>query len=358
MGVCFLCGTTFFGKRTRVCTTITPHSKIPYPEKIAELVGNEVVLNVTPADQMCKNCTSILIHTDKLENDLKHIKNALLSYIQKKYGKWPSDQIVKGIEIVNGNLKAEKQLEKDQHIVPSVLTIAVVITPVQTPLKLLKLQLQQQQQQQHQPQKQHYHQQQQPVTQQESANKTKIYKCGYCTFQSKELGHTRIHMRTHVNKKEPEKPILIQPATKALTQMLQTREHIYRCQACTKSFHSKIKLLDHIRKDHNQSTPSTSREMLKTREHLYRCQVCTKSFHFKIKLLDHIRKDHNQSTPSTLREVRQKKIPLYRCLVCDKSFYYRINLREHIHKTHNSSTSNRERETDAKWKIKPEPTQK
>jgi len=99
MGVCFLCGTKFFGKSTRMCTTITPHSKIPISEKIAELMRNEVVINVTPADHMCKNCTSILTHMDKLENDLKLIKNTLLSYIQKKYGTLPPDKIVKCVEV-------------------------------------------------------------------------------------------------------------------------------------------------------------------------------------------------------------------------------------------------------------------
>jgi len=62
-------------------------------------------------------------------------------------------------------------------IFPTV-TTAAVITPVQTPLKLLKTQQQPQQQQQ----------QQQPPTQQE---KMKVYKCGFCTFQSKDLGHVR-----------------------------------------------------------------------------------------------------------------------------------------------------------------------
>jgi len=72
------------------------------------------------------------------------------------------------IKIDNRHLKAEEQMEKDQHKVPSGLTVgvsptvttAVIVTPVQTPLKLLKTQ-QQQQQQQHQPQQQNYQQQQQ-----------------------------------------------------------------------------------------------------------------------------------------------------------------------------------------------------
>ncbi|KAL5238666.1 hypothetical protein ACI65C_006076 [Semiaphis heraclei] len=259
MGVCFLCDSKLYGERTRVCSSITPHSNVPYPEKIVELLGDEFVVIVTPADHMCKKCTSLLTHLDKLENDLKLVKNAMLSYIQKKYGILPPDQAVKGVEIVNGHLKAEEQLEQSQRKVPSGLTIGVsptvstaaVVTPVQTPLKLLKTQ------QQHQPQ-----QQQQPLPlpppPKECTNKMKIYKCGFCTFQSKELGHVRFHMRTHLNKKEPEKPILNQAAAKTLTPVPQQKKRLYRCQVCSKSFDSRINCLDHIQKDHNQPTPSTS----------------------------------------------------------------------------------------------------
>lgn len=230
-------------------------------------MGEEFVVIVTPTDHMCKKCTSLLTHMDKLENDLKLVKNAMLSYIQKKYGILPPDQAVKGVEIVNGHLKAEEQLEQGQRKVPSGLTVGVsptvtpaaVVTPVQTPLKLLKTQQQQQQHQpqQHQSQQQHHHQQQ-PPPQQESTNKMKIYKCGFCTFQSKELGHVRFHMRTHMNKKEPEKPILNQAAAKTLTPVPQQKKRLYRCQVCSKSFDSRINCLDHIQKDHNQPTPSTS----------------------------------------------------------------------------------------------------
>lgn len=261
MGVCFLCDTKLYGERTRVCSSITPHSNVPYPEKIVELLGEEFVVIVTPADHMCKKCTSLLTHMDKLENDLKLVKNAMLSYIQKKYGILPPDQAIKGVEIVNGHLKAEEQLEHGQRKVPSGLTLGVspsvttaaIVTPIQTPLKLLKTQ-----QQQHQPQQQ---QQQQPLPQQqESTNKMKIYKCGFCTFQSKELGHVRFHMRTHMNKKEPEKPIHNQAMAKTLTPVVQPQQkkRLYRCQVCSKSFDSRLNCLDHIQKDHNQPTPSTS----------------------------------------------------------------------------------------------------
>lgn len=99
MAVCFICNIKLQGERTRVCSSITPHSNAPYPEKIGELIGEEFVIIVTPADHMCKRCTSLLIHMDKLENDLKLVKNALLSYVQKKYGLIPADQPVASVEV-------------------------------------------------------------------------------------------------------------------------------------------------------------------------------------------------------------------------------------------------------------------
>jgi len=61
-----------------------------------------------------------------------------------------------------------------------------------------------------------------------------------------------------MNKKEPEKPILNQSAAKALTPVPQQKKRLYRCQVCSKSFDSRMNCLDHIQKDHNQPTASTS----------------------------------------------------------------------------------------------------
>jgi len=99
MAVCFICDVKLYGERTRVCSSITPHTNAPYPEKIGELVGEDFVIIVTPADHMCKKCTSLLNHMDKLENDLKLVKNAMLASVQKKYGLVPADQPVKSVNV-------------------------------------------------------------------------------------------------------------------------------------------------------------------------------------------------------------------------------------------------------------------
>jgi len=99
MGMCYLCDDKLEGGSKQVCSSITPFSNVSYPEKIAELLGDEVVVIITTADHMCKKCTSLLNHMDKLENDLKLVKNAIFSYIQKKYGIFPPYQADKSVGV-------------------------------------------------------------------------------------------------------------------------------------------------------------------------------------------------------------------------------------------------------------------
>lgn len=99
MGLCFICDEKLYGERTRVCSSITQHGNVPFPEKIAEIMGEDFLIVVTPADHLCKKCTSLLTHMDKLENELKAVKNTLLTCIQKKYGIIPADQPVKTFDV-------------------------------------------------------------------------------------------------------------------------------------------------------------------------------------------------------------------------------------------------------------------
>ncbi|KAL4088560.1 hypothetical protein QTP88_023652 [Uroleucon formosanum] len=253
MAVCFICNTKLYGERTRICSSITPHSNSPYPEKISELMGEEFIIIVTPADHMCKRCTSLLIHMDKLENDLKLVKNAMLSYIQKKYGLLPADQPVASIEVVNGNLRTD-DLEVSQRRVPSGLTVREPSTSSGGSNASNNA----------------------PAKPKQDASKIKIYKCGFCPFQSKDLGHVRFHMRSHMKKKDNEKSN--QTVMKTLTQQQQQpqqqqhqlkslqnkqqqqKKKLYRCQVCSSSFDSRSDCLEHIQKDHNQQPTSTTGE--------------------------------------------------------------------------------------------------
>lgn len=100
MSHCFVCGGILGKKNTQMSTNITPHSKVPYLEKISELLGEEFVIIVNSNDHMCQKCTSMLSHIDKLESDLKLVKNAIMSHIQNKYELLPLGQTVNSVEVV------------------------------------------------------------------------------------------------------------------------------------------------------------------------------------------------------------------------------------------------------------------
>ncbi|KAL4083760.1 hypothetical protein QTP88_029076 [Uroleucon formosanum] len=54
-------------KGTRLCSSTAPQSNVPYPEVIDELMGDICPIIVKPTDQLCMNCTSLMISIDTLD---------------------------------------------------------------------------------------------------------------------------------------------------------------------------------------------------------------------------------------------------------------------------------------------------
>lgn len=93
MKSCFICNKELQnGSKTQVCSSTLPITNEPFSEKIAEIVGEEFVIIITPEDYTCDKCTSLLKFIDKTENKLNLIRNALLFYVQKKYDALPAAQ--------------------------------------------------------------------------------------------------------------------------------------------------------------------------------------------------------------------------------------------------------------------------
>ncbi|XP_060872872.1 uncharacterized protein LOC132947422 [Metopolophium dirhodum] len=147
--LCFFCDVTLYGEKTRISSSFTPHSYVSYPEKIGELMGEEFVIIVTPSDYMCMKCTSLFIHMDKLENDLKLVKNTFLTITQKGYGMLPADQ-PEHSSSASGSNAATRMRQDPSNI--------------------------------------------------------QIYQCHSCRFRSKDFGDLRYHIiRCHTKKKDNEK---------------------------------------------------------------------------------------------------------------------------------------------------------
>nr|CAD7411855.1 unnamed protein product [Timema cristinae] len=63
----------------------TPYSNTSFPAKIGQLMGDGFMVVVTKEDGLCRRCSALLNHLDKLEFDLAIVKKALTGYLKMKY---------------------------------------------------------------------------------------------------------------------------------------------------------------------------------------------------------------------------------------------------------------------------------
>ncbi len=93
-----------------------------------------------------------------------------------------------------------------------------------------------------------------PAKPQENVTKLKIYKCGFCSYQSKELGNVRLHMKIHIRANKPEgdgdKTGTLSSPLLTPKNPMSVRRRVFRCQVCSASFDDRNKCLEHISRDH------------------------------------------------------------------------------------------------------------
>lgn len=82
---CFICDEKVGNDKVHLATGIAPHSKLGLPAKISNLIGDDFVVVVTQADHVCRRCSALINHMDKLETELTYVKKAITGYIRTKY---------------------------------------------------------------------------------------------------------------------------------------------------------------------------------------------------------------------------------------------------------------------------------
>ncbi|XP_067012170.2 zinc finger protein 585A [Anabrus simplex] len=82
---CFVCDEEIVGKGVPLLISHTSHSKTGLPAKIGELMGDGFMVVVSVEDTLCKRCSALINHLDKLEADLFLVKKALTDYLKVKY---------------------------------------------------------------------------------------------------------------------------------------------------------------------------------------------------------------------------------------------------------------------------------
>ncbi|XP_026819707.1 uncharacterized protein LOC113558449 [Rhopalosiphum maidis] len=312
MGLCFVCDEELDGHYVRLATTRTSYGNELLLEKIAGVLGEEFVVVVNNDDLACNNCASQLNQIDKLEIDLKLVKNAMLSCIRKKYGILVADEDVEAIKVdkeylkgvdspkVSNPLKINRspnlliqqvkkpikflnarpipqqvptpQVSTSQQVstpqastsqqvsTPQVSTSQQVSTPrvstsqqISTPQQVPRLQVPRPQPSKKQLRVMLPHQVQNsqlPLNQQQ-INKQQN------GANSLKIHKSDAHVQNHVpqsNKIEPGKPIKInQNAVKISTPIPQKKKKsFFRCQICAKAFDTRERCIEHIQNDHKK----------------------------------------------------------------------------------------------------------
>lgn len=82
---CFICDEKVGNDKVHLATGIAPHSKLGLPAKISNLIGDDFVVVVTQSDHVCRRCSALINHMDKLETELSYVKKAITGYIRTKY---------------------------------------------------------------------------------------------------------------------------------------------------------------------------------------------------------------------------------------------------------------------------------
>lgn len=85
-GLCFICEDELVGSGIPLKSCRTYIGNVLLTQKIDDLIGEHFVVTVNNEDRLCKDCVALLNDVDKIEVELKLVKNALLLGIKNKYG--------------------------------------------------------------------------------------------------------------------------------------------------------------------------------------------------------------------------------------------------------------------------------
>nr|XP_018896080.1 PREDICTED: uncharacterized protein LOC109029859 [Bemisia tabaci] len=227
---CFTCDTEILGVKISLSNSVTTHSNTSIPVKISELMGEDFLVILTGEDYICKRCNVLFNLMDRLQSELSIVQNALLGHISSKYNlPGMSNPNTMGEIQFSVNGVPYNEFAKLNNIESSQLKLQVnppLTTKLQSPPKP------------------------KPKPNNSASNTTskttKMYKCGFCDFQSKELMTVKEHMRGHMNidQKKAEKrlgsPIPPRPIKRKL----------FRCQVCSESYFDRKSCLSHIKATH------------------------------------------------------------------------------------------------------------
>ncbi|EFN64416.1 hypothetical protein EAG_00846 [Camponotus floridanus] len=82
---CFVCDAEIQGRFYALATCRTQHSNSRVIEKLGELVGERYMVVISEDDVICRSCAIRINHLDRLEMEMRNIRDHVLRFLEKKY---------------------------------------------------------------------------------------------------------------------------------------------------------------------------------------------------------------------------------------------------------------------------------
>ncbi|CAG2053798.1 unnamed protein product [Timema podura] len=82
---CFVCDVAVTGKFYPLATCRARTTKTRLIEKLGHLVGERYMVVISEDDIICRGCANLMNTLDRLELEMRSVKNVVLRFLEKKY---------------------------------------------------------------------------------------------------------------------------------------------------------------------------------------------------------------------------------------------------------------------------------
>ncbi|XP_046469721.1 uncharacterized protein [Neodiprion pinetum] len=82
---CFVCDVKVQGRYYALATCRTQSSRARVIEKLGELVGERYMVVISEDDLICRGCANLMNTLDRLENEMRGVKDVILRFLERKY---------------------------------------------------------------------------------------------------------------------------------------------------------------------------------------------------------------------------------------------------------------------------------
>lgn len=281
---CFVCDGDIETVGFPLIVTSTLSSKTSLPNKIGKLMGDGFMVIVSMDDVICKRCSSLFNHMDRLETDLERVQNTLSGYLKVKYKISDDDLEKPPTKMIKLEAEENNILEGSNNAPPQDVENQLS-NMFGSPVRIQK---------------------------EEKTRMVRVYKCASCNFKTNDLQQFQPHYDkcTKKNIKPKESEHVSLKALEAQGAVAKVDIKRFACNICSFKINDKQAYEEHMKK-HVNLRP-------------FKCRVCSQRF-------------ENREQATT--HARTHQPDYFKCGVCNMPFQRREALVKHLESHENAKTN-------------------